>query len=257
MSVLDTYQNQLTASTERLVTTVAALTDADVLAPSRLPGWSRGHVITHVARSGDSLINLFTWARTGVPIPQYPNMDVRNADIEAGAGRPAKEQLADLEESADRFAAAAGEMTESDWTVMVGAMTGGNHPAWYVLMRRLREVEIHHVDLGRGYDWPDWPEQYVVWDFHDTMRSWTPGAGPVSEIRVVAGDEAHDETWTGLGEGPSVQGSRRDLLAWLTGRTTGHRLSASGPLPTPPSWPFQAAPPSLPAQIPDSWPPAV
>ncbi|GIH28307.1 maleylpyruvate isomerase [Acrocarpospora phusangensis] len=256
MSVLDEYRAQLADSTARLITTVSALTDADLHAPSLLPGWSRGHVVTHVARSGDSLINLFTWARTGVPTPQYPSMEVRDADIEAGAPRPAKEQLADLEAGAARFDAAAAAMTESDWTVLVSAR-GVDHPAWYVLMRRLREVEIHHGDLGTGYGWADWPEQYVVWDFHDTMRSWTPGAGPVGEIRVVESDETRDETWTGLGEGPSVTGTRRDLLAWLSGRTSGDRLTASGPLPAPPPWPFQAAPEGLPAAVPDTWPPSL
>ena len=36
-------------------------------APSALPGWSRAHVLTHVARNADAMINLLTWARTGVP----------------------------------------------------------------------------------------------------------------------------------------------------------------------------------------------
>jgi maleylpyruvate isomerase len=36
-------------------------------APSALPGWSRAHVLTHVARNADAMINLLTWARTGRP----------------------------------------------------------------------------------------------------------------------------------------------------------------------------------------------
>ncbi|GAA0443106.1 maleylpyruvate isomerase [Acrocarpospora corrugata] len=256
MSLLDRYQSELSAATARLLTTVAALTDADIQEPSRLPGWTRGHVITHVARSGDSLINLLTSARTGLVIPQYPSMAVRDADIEAGAGRPAKEQFADLDESAARFLAATRELSAGDWTVRVTGNRPPDHPAWYLLMRRLREVEIHHGDLGLGYDWADWPEQYVVWDFHDTMRMWKPGSGPLSEVVVVEGD-APGETWTGLGEGVRVEGTRRDLLAWLAGRTSGDRLNADGPLPSPPGWPFQSAPEGLPSEIPDSWPPVI
>jgi maleylpyruvate isomerase len=31
-------------------------------------------------------------------------------------------------------------------------------------LRRLREVEVHHVDLGLGYTHEDWPEEYVRWE---------------------------------------------------------------------------------------------
>src|SRR3954447_4566989 len=42
------------------------LTDDDLRKPSRLPGWTRAHVVAHLARNADALINLCTWARTGV-----------------------------------------------------------------------------------------------------------------------------------------------------------------------------------------------
>ena len=56
-------------ATSRLLATAGSL-DADPSAPSLLPGWTRGHVLTHVARNADSLVNLLTWARTGVVTPQ-------------------------------------------------------------------------------------------------------------------------------------------------------------------------------------------
>src|SRR3954447_544762 len=110
MSVLEDLRGELAESTERLLATVAKLTDDDLRAPSLLPGWSRGHVLTHVARNADSHVNLLTWARTGVPTPQYPSPEARAAGIEAGAGRPVEEQLADLRESAGRLAQAMREM---------------------------------------------------------------------------------------------------------------------------------------------------
>ena len=33
-------------------------------APSALPGWTRAHVLTHLARNADAMVNLLTWART-------------------------------------------------------------------------------------------------------------------------------------------------------------------------------------------------
>ena len=40
-------------------------------APSTLPDWTRAHVLTHVARNADAMVNLLDWARTGTPTPAY------------------------------------------------------------------------------------------------------------------------------------------------------------------------------------------
>ena len=65
--------------------------------PSRLPGWTRGPVVCHVARNAEGLVRLLHWARTGIETPMYPSMEARAADIEAGAGRPLDEQLDDAQ----------------------------------------------------------------------------------------------------------------------------------------------------------------
>ncbi|MGH3655545.1 MAG: maleylpyruvate isomerase N-terminal domain-containing protein, partial [Micromonosporaceae bacterium] len=94
-------------ATDRVLATCRGLSDADLAADSLLPGWSRGHVLAHIARNADSLVNLLTWAGTGVETPQYVSQQVRDADIETGAPRPVAEQIADLRASAERFASAA------------------------------------------------------------------------------------------------------------------------------------------------------
>src|SRR5260370_18500706 len=86
---------ELDAATERMLATVAKLTDEDLRQPSALPGWTRGHVVAHIARNADSCWNLLEWARTGVEVPQYPNDEVREAGVEASAGRPAAQLLAE------------------------------------------------------------------------------------------------------------------------------------------------------------------
>ena len=45
-------------ATDRMLRTAATLDDAAVAAPSPLPGWTRGHVLTHLARNADGLGNL-------------------------------------------------------------------------------------------------------------------------------------------------------------------------------------------------------
>ena len=74
----------------------ASLSDESVGEPSGLPGWTRGHVLTHLSRNADALVNLLTWARTGVPIPMYSSSDQRNSDIEAGSRRGLGAQLDDV-----------------------------------------------------------------------------------------------------------------------------------------------------------------
>src|SRR5579859_308739 len=92
--------DRLAAATDRVLATAAALTDAQAREPSLLPGWTRGHVLTHIARNADGLRNLLIWARTGTEVPMYASAQARNDDIEAGAGRPAAGLAADVRESA-------------------------------------------------------------------------------------------------------------------------------------------------------------
>jgi maleylpyruvate isomerase len=47
------------------VTHVALLDDESMSAPSRLPGWTRKHLVAHIAANSDALGNLVHWARTG------------------------------------------------------------------------------------------------------------------------------------------------------------------------------------------------
>ncbi|WP_433238803.1 maleylpyruvate isomerase family mycothiol-dependent enzyme [Streptosporangium sp. CA-135522] len=270
MDVTQTLRAELADSTARLLTTATGLSDADVAAPSRLSGWTRGHLLSHLARNADGLTNLATWAGTGVRTPQYPDRETRERQIEAGAVRPAKEQVADLEESAARLTEAVAAVPAGGWTTMVGGLRPPDYPAWYLLVHRLREVEVHHVDLGAGYECADWPEAFVRRELHDTMVCWPRELGTVSEIvveEVKDGDE-HHQVWRGLGSGPMVQGDAWTLLGWLTGRspgaglrvmpegTGGDRPAAAGavPLPVPPPWLTMPAPPHLPTTPPEEYP---
>ena len=45
-------------ATERLLTAAAKLDNAAVTDQSRLPGWTRGHVLAHLARNADALVNV-------------------------------------------------------------------------------------------------------------------------------------------------------------------------------------------------------
>src|SRR5689334_23923737 len=103
-------------ATDNLLRAAADLDPTVVSAPSLLPGWTVGHVLTHLARNAEAYTNLLTWARTGVETPAYASSEARDAAIEAGAGRPLDEQIADLRAAHERFADAAAAMPAEAWT---------------------------------------------------------------------------------------------------------------------------------------------
>ncbi|GAB3940495.1 hypothetical protein GCM10027614_24280 [Micromonospora vulcania] len=147
-------------ATSRLLRTAASFDAADLAAASLLPGWTRGHVLAHVARNADGFVNLLTAARTGEPVPQYASAAARTADIEAGAGRPADEQLDDLRRTADRFTEAVETMPAQAWAATVQTRRGP-WPAALLVWGRLREIEVHHLDLAAGYGAADWPDSFA------------------------------------------------------------------------------------------------
>ncbi|MFD0903947.1 maleylpyruvate isomerase family mycothiol-dependent enzyme [Actinomadura sediminis] len=236
--------DDLDSGVARIAATLSALDDAELRAPSALPGWSRGHVATHIARNADSLCNLLEWARTGTETPQYPSVAERNADIEAGAGRGRDELVEDVRASAARFAGLARALPEDAWDVRVRAMASYEHPAWYTILRRWHEVEAHHADLAAGYGPADWPRKYVDWALRSTLADMA--ALPREQLLGLAG---HRIVVTDLGEeavlgdatGAEASGTARALLGWLSGRSDGTGVTVRGPLPEPPPWPHAPA----------------
>lgn len=232
---LDAELDELCRSTDRLLDTVRGLSDADVHSPSRLPGWSRGHVLTHLARNADAVTNLVTWAATGQERPMYASRDQRDRDIEAGARRSAADLEADVESSAERLLAAFAEFPPEGLERVVRGSSGSELPGWTLPQIRMREVEIHHVDLDTGYTPAHWPPRFV----ERTLDQLTAFFAAQREMPVGAlhGTET-DRTWTVGPAGATLTGQESALLAWLTGRSNGDGLmsDADGPIPPAPPW---------------------
>ena len=152
------------AAHQRFIASVHDLDDETARRPSLLPGWSIGHVLTHLARNADGHARRLEGALRGEDIARYPGgMSQRERDIEDGASRPARDLAEDVASSAQRL--------EDVWVRCQAAGWPGRHllgtdrwPTTSSPLRRLREVEVHHVDLGLGYRPADWPEAYVVWE---------------------------------------------------------------------------------------------
>ncbi|MFE5327097.1 maleylpyruvate isomerase family mycothiol-dependent enzyme [Embleya sp. NPDC056575] len=230
---------EINEATAQVLASAERLSAEHLAGPSLLPGWSRGHVLTHLARNADALTNLLNWARTGIPTPMYPPGDARDRAIEEGAGRPAQEQLTDLYDASGRFAQAFTAMTPTAWGAKVTARNAGEIAATTLPAKRLRELYIHHVDLDAGWTPAHWPTEYADRELNEVAASFRgrPDCPPL----LLRDDITHRELLIGPeGVAPAavVSGRRQSLLAWLIGRANGDGLSVepAGPLPTPPAW---------------------
>jgi maleylpyruvate isomerase len=179
------------AAHQRLVSTVVGLTDDDVASRSRLPGWTIGHVLTHLARNADGHARRLAGALRGEDVPKYAGgAEQRAREIDEGAVRPASEIVADLRASQDRLEELIVACASAGWPEPE-SHDGGYGPRGCPA-HRLREVEMHHVDLGLGYGPEHWSDDYVAWDL-DVLLS-------------TVSDRLREPL------------QRRHLMAWLAGR---------------------------------------
>ena len=209
--------HKIAAATEELLETAAAFTDADVRRPSLLPGWSRGHVLTHLARNADGGTRMLTWARTGVPAYEYASLEARAQEIEAGHHRGAKTLLADVRDSADRFAQAYRAMPAEAWTHPLRWTTGKERPAARIADSRLTELLIHHVDLGAGYRPENWPPEFTA-SMLATAVSVFAARPDVPPMHLTDTDTGTEYQIGDPAEARIIRGARAPLLAWLLGR---------------------------------------
>jgi len=172
-AALRELSDQIDQATQRLLDTARIITDADLRAPSLLPGWTRAHVLAHVARNADAMRNVLGGVRTGEDRPGYASAEAREAGIEQDAGRPARELTTDLADSAMALRTVARQLPDEGWQVPVRMLDPGpRFPAAELLTRRLVEVELHHGDLGAGYGPAGWPAAFAAMELGEPMRSW-------------------------------------------------------------------------------------
>ncbi len=219
--------NDVADATRALVDTANRLREGDQQAPSLCDGWTRGHVLTHLARNADAIGNLVTWAVTGVPTPMYPSIEAREHDIQSGSTRSLAELVADIEQSGTRLGGVADSLRADHATREVELRGGWTVTAAELPWLRLREVSYHHVDLLAGTGWADLPDRWVAAFLADEVDRLSRRSDPPR--LTLRSDEGDTST---LGDGTAyVTGSRAALLGWLArGLTDG--VTCDGPLPT-------------------------
>ena len=172
---MDAAQRQLSddvdQATQRLLGTAREITDSELRQPSLLPGWTRAHVLAHLARGADVMRHLLVGARSGEDHPALAGDQERPDAIEYAAGLGTKELAADVAASAMALRTISRQLTDDAWRFPVRLRDSGPVPAAEILTRRLAEVELHHCDLGAGYGPGDWPTSFAEMELTEPTRS--------------------------------------------------------------------------------------
>jgi len=132
-----------------LLADLGGLSDTQARGPSLLPGWSVGHVLTHIARNADSVVRRLEGAARGEVLDQYAGgLEERQARIEAGAGRRAADLVADVADSAAAVERVLADLPPAAWDHPSRTSRGVLEPSRDAVFARWREVVVHHGDLG-------------------------------------------------------------------------------------------------------------
>jgi maleylpyruvate isomerase len=228
--MMEVVTTPLQDATARLLATVEQMPEADWQAASLCEGWTRAHVIAHLALNAEALDGVLRGLTDGTPVPMYVSADARDADISDLAVQPPGDVVERLRSGAtalDRSLAGLAALPED--SAFERTPGGPRLPAALVPLLRLGEVEIHHADLDAGYTHADWPAENAV-AFLDRDAARHRGDGFVAR----ATDLGREWTFGAPGaDAPVVSGPASALAWWATGRDPGALLSSStGSLPT-------------------------
>ena len=162
-------------------------------------------MLTHVARNADAMINLLTWARTGVPTPAYSE----HASSATRTSRP-------VPSARPRRSAPTSSRRRTGSPPPCGrcrrrpgrrawSFRGRRILASDVLWLRAREVWIHAIDLDAGASFGDLPRPMLRELLTDAAV--TLGARP-DFPRLLLAPTDESRTWT-VGEVPDRTGAAR------------------------------------------------
>lgn len=167
-------------SKSRLLATVSGLDGSALRGPSLLPGWSRAHVVVHLARNADAQLRMIDGALRGASVEQYAGGEQGRArEIEEGATADVEAIVAGLVSSVSALERRWATLPEQAWDLET------------VTLRFRRTVRE-----GIAARW-----RLVA---QDTMRTWRVDAASVQPGAGAADVE--------------VSGSGWQLLAWLVCR---------------------------------------
>lgn len=213
----------LPAATRRMLRTADALPDPGYAEPSGLPGWTRAHVLAHLALNAEGLAAALTGVVEGTTVAVYRSEESRDADIDNLASQGASVLRSRLLGACTDLSDAIAAVPDDASDTTVERVPGGQvFRVRDIPWLRLREVEIHHADLGAGYHRSSWSPEFAV---HVIETALSRG-GPSEPLVARAVDLARD--WTRGSSGMVASGRAVDLAWWLVGRGSGDGVTSEG-----------------------------
>ena len=181
------------ASHRLLLASLGRLTDDDFRAPSLLPRYSRGHVVTHIANKAKAHVVIFGGPAAGEIRQLHPDGYDPDLAADLGADRSGAEVRSDLAHCLELLEAAWDALDTAHWDQQA-RMTAGPRTMAEIVAHHLRNVEVHHVDLDIGHRPSDWPSILVEGELSKRLRSfpdradhaeilaWLLGRAPAPEL---------------------------------------------------------------------------
>ena len=213
------------------------LTDEQAAAPSRLPGWTRAEVVTHLARNADGVRGMVEAAARGEVGADVPERRVARRGHRGRAGARVRRCCGPICAARTTGSSRRGTRFPTTRWDRTGRASVTRTMRDFVWVRR-REVEVHHVDLDLGYEPSDWPVGFVAAALDEIFSTLAGRARrptrPLIDIdyRVVTTD--HDRAWrvelrgdaasrsasttTARAADGEASGWGCDVAAWLYGR---------------------------------------
>ncbi len=202
---------ELHKAADAVASTAAKFTDEDVKAPSGLPGWTRGHVLAHLAGISNAMARQLEFAARGATVELYDGgQDGRTKAIEMSAGHNADAHRADLQAGLDRALTAFDSLEgDADWQASIayrgGVVFDGGLALW-------RELVIHTADLGAGLGPETWSRKFC-----EHLFDFLAARVPAGE-KLVLQPLGLPPVTLGLGRSTVISGMITDIAAWLAGR---------------------------------------
>jgi maleylpyruvate isomerase len=195
------------------------LRDEDIKAPSALPGWTRGHVLAHIAGISNAMARQLEYAAHGETIELYDGgMDGRNRAIDMAAGHDAATHQTDVNAALDRVLRAFDVLpgvkdssaNRTGWWAPIayrgGVVLDGGLALW-------RELVIHASDLGTGRGPETWSREFCTHLF-DFLAARVP-----DNVKLILQPLGLQPVTIGTGgDSIVVNGMITDIAAWLAGR---------------------------------------
>lgn len=219
-------------ATQHLLGDTIRISDIAWQEPSRLPGWTRAHIATHLARNADALAGVVEGALTGRPTRLYAAEADRERDIERGSERTPLELQFDLDTSAGRLHRIFDAIDASNGAMLVELTQTRRLRLDLLPLARLNEVVLHHVDLDCGFELADIEDDIAGWLLAWTCY-WAQDRTDLPSIQLHA-DSGFDARLGAYTDPIQVSAPDWLLVGWLTGRLRQDEQRAKG-LPLLPS----------------------